>query len=142
MSLKNYFALLEEIYNNVGQQFLISRNHSTTRIISFTKKRFKTEINCFCIRTLCIFFIMPLVFLQFWALQHQTDVAAPFPCRCFLIPILCYWPFEVSLTVAILLTAGAQTDSQLWATLGLIQIKYVPLFLSLHFTSFSSSRVC
>jgi hypothetical protein len=40
MSLKIYFAVLEEIYNNVVPHWsavLISRNHSITRIISFTK---------------------------------------------------------------------------------------------------------
>ncbi len=59
MSPKIYFAVLEELYNNVVPHLsavlkLISCNHSITRIISFTKKRFKTEINCFCIRTLKI----------------------------------------------------------------------------------------
>jgi hypothetical protein len=47
MSLKNYFAALEEIYNNVVPHLsavLISCNHSITRIISFYKNRFTTEI--------------------------------------------------------------------------------------------------
>ncbi len=49
---KIYFAVLEEIYNYVVPQWsavLISRNHSITRLISFTKNRFKSEINSFCI---------------------------------------------------------------------------------------------
>ncbi len=40
MSLKIYFAVLEEIYNNVFPRWsviLISCNHSITRLISFTK---------------------------------------------------------------------------------------------------------
>jgi hypothetical protein len=32
-----YFAVSEEIYNNVRPAILISRNHSITRLISFTK---------------------------------------------------------------------------------------------------------
>jgi hypothetical protein len=35
---KIYFAVLVEIYNNVGSAVLISRNHSITRLISFDKK--------------------------------------------------------------------------------------------------------
>jgi hypothetical protein len=40
MCRKNLFAVLEEIYNNVvphWSAFLISCNHSITRLISFTK---------------------------------------------------------------------------------------------------------
>jgi hypothetical protein len=40
MSQKNYFAVLEETYNNVVPHWsavLISCNHSITRLISFTK---------------------------------------------------------------------------------------------------------
>ncbi len=47
MSLKKYFAVLEEIYNNVVPHLtavLIFCNHSITRIISFYKNRFTTEI--------------------------------------------------------------------------------------------------
>jgi hypothetical protein len=53
MSLKKYFAVLEEIYNNVVPHWsadLISRNLSITHL-HFTKKHFKSEINSFCIWT-------------------------------------------------------------------------------------------
>jgi hypothetical protein len=46
-----YFAVLEEIYNNVGQQlFNLSQLFNYTPYL-FCKKRFKTEINSFCICT-------------------------------------------------------------------------------------------
>jgi hypothetical protein len=51
-----YFAVLEEIFNDIvphWSAFLISRNHSITRLIIFTKEKpFKLEINSFCIWTL------------------------------------------------------------------------------------------
>ncbi len=46
-----YFAVVEEIYNNVGQSFNLSQSFNYAPYL-FTKKRFKSEINCFCIRTL------------------------------------------------------------------------------------------
>jgi hypothetical protein len=51
---KIYLVVLEEIYNNVVPRWssvLISCNHSITRLMSFTKKRFISEINSFCIWT-------------------------------------------------------------------------------------------
>jgi hypothetical protein len=37
VSKKNYFAVEEEIYNNVGQQFYLSQSFNYTQNISFTK---------------------------------------------------------------------------------------------------------
>jgi hypothetical protein len=55
MSQKIFFKVLEEIDNNVVLYWsvvLISCNHSSTRLVSFTvQKRFKSEIDSFCIRT-------------------------------------------------------------------------------------------
>jgi hypothetical protein len=45
---------LEEIYNNIDPNWSAvfnSRNHSITSLISFTKKRFRSEINSFCVWT-------------------------------------------------------------------------------------------
>jgi hypothetical protein len=54
MSLKNiYFAVLEEIYNNVVHHWsaVLLQSFNYTPYF-FYKKRFKSEINSFCIWTL------------------------------------------------------------------------------------------
>jgi hypothetical protein len=44
MSQKIYFALLEEIYNNVNQPFSLLQSFNYTTYL-FYKKRFKSEIS-------------------------------------------------------------------------------------------------
>ncbi len=49
---KIYFALLEEFtYNNVNQPFSLLQSFNYTTYL-FYKKRFKSEINSFCIWTI------------------------------------------------------------------------------------------
>jgi hypothetical protein len=68
-----------------------------------------------------LFFNMARVF--FWHCSTKLMLLPPFPVDVFSFQSCVIGPLKSSLTVAILLTAGAQTVSQLWATLGLIRIK-------------------
>jgi hypothetical protein len=79
----------------------------------------------------------------FWHCSTKL-MLPPFPVDVFSFQSCVIGPLKSPLTVAILLTAGAQTDSQLWATLGLIRIKKGCL---ISFTPFQllfqkSSHVC
>jgi hypothetical protein len=49
MSTKIYYAVLEEIYNNVVRHFNLLQSFNYTTYLY--KKRFKSEINSFCIWT-------------------------------------------------------------------------------------------